>query len=176
MKGFAVGLIGVSVALLAYCGIRELSIPRPPPVRPTSIVRPPGVTVKEESTPTRPNQVETGKPDAVPADSEHMWGHPTKSENCETIAGLPDSGCTPGDINKIETSEIICSPEFHTRSVRDKTTTRTQKNRVYTMYMISRPNINRGLDQVCEIDHLVALELGGADTMANLWPECSDRI
>ena len=26
---------------------------------------------------------------------------------------------------------------------------------------------------MCEIDHLVPLELGGADTMANLWPECS---
>ena len=26
---------------------------------------------------------------------------------------------------------------------------------------------------MCEIDHLVALELGGADTIANLWPECS---
>jgi hypothetical protein len=41
------------------------------------------------------------------------------------------------------------------------------------MYAIAHPPNNTGLGQVCEIDHLVALELGGADTMANLWPECS---
>jgi hypothetical protein len=36
-----------------------------------------------------------------------------------------------------------------------------------------REERNSGRGQVCEIDHLVALELGGSDTMANLWPECS---
>ena len=27
-------------------------------------------------------------------------------------------------------------------------------------------------DQVCELDHLVPLELGGADGLGNIWPEC----
>jgi hypothetical protein len=41
------------------------------------------------------------------------------------------------------------------------------------MYGVPHPANNRGASQVCEIDHLVSLELGGADTMANLWPQCS---
>ena len=27
-------------------------------------------------------------------------------------------------------------------------------------------------DQVCELDHLVPLELGGADGLGNIWPQC----
>ena len=27
-------------------------------------------------------------------------------------------------------------------------------------------------NQVCELDHLVPLELGGADTLDNIWPQC----
>jgi hypothetical protein len=41
------------------------------------------------------------------------------------------------------------------------------------MYGVAHPQNNAGSHQLCEIDHLVALELGGDDTMANLWPECS---
>jgi hypothetical protein len=31
---------------------------------------------------------------------------------------------------------------------------------------------NHGEDQTCELDHLVPLALGGADTLDNIWPEC----
>jgi hypothetical protein len=44
---------------------------------------------------------------------------------------------------------------------------------VVSPYGIVHPTTNTGANQVCEIDHLVAIELGGDDTMANLWPECS---
>jgi hypothetical protein len=28
------------------------------------------------------------------------------------------------------------------------------------------------VNQTCELDHLVPLELGGADGLGNIWPEC----
>lgn len=62
---------------------------------------------------------------------------------------------------------------FETTSVRNKTTTQSEKNKVYLMYGIPHPAHNTGSTQACEIDHLVSLELGGADTIPNLWPECS---
>ncbi len=33
------------------------------------------------------------------------------------------------------------------------------------------PN-NTGANQTCELDHLISLELGGADTLDNIWPQC----
>ncbi|MBW4044581.1 MAG: hypothetical protein HIU87_06250 [Acidobacteria bacterium] len=35
-----------------------------------------------------------------------------------------------------------------------------------------KPRENSGESQVCELDHLVPLELGGADGLGNIWPEC----
>jgi hypothetical protein len=102
----------------------------------------------------------------------HDWGHPSKVDSCSSKKGLPDPACTPGDI-LTSTEDQICSANFHTGTVRDKTTSATQKNKVYPMYGIDHPEHNTGSSQVCEIDHLVALELGGADTMSNLWPQCS---
>ncbi len=115
---------------------------------------------------------------AAPADNEfavattHDWGHPSKTDSCSSKNGLPDPACTPGDILN-STEDQVCSPDFHTGTVRDKTTSAAQKNKVYPNYGIDHPEHNTGSSQVCEIDHLVALELGGADTMANLWPQCS---
>ena len=42
----------------------------------------------------------------------------------------------------------------------------------YSWYGIQKPRGNSGDNQVCELDHLVPLELGGADGMGNIWPEC----
>jgi len=37
---------------------------------------------------------------------------------------------------------------------------------------MTNPQHNSGRNQVCELDHLVPLELGGADGMGNIWPQC----
>jgi hypothetical protein len=42
----------------------------------------------------------------------------------------------------------------------------------YGQYGIPHPTNNQGPNQVCELDHLVPLELGGADTLDNIWPQC----
>ena len=124
-----------------------------------------------------PDSTATGNPNetdtAVPTD--HPWGQVAKTSGCRSRNGLPDSGCTPGDILLEEDESIICSPAFKTGTVRDQTTSRTQKRSVYPAYDVPFPpaDQSQGKAQVCEIDHLVPLQLGGADTLANLWPQCS---
>jgi hypothetical protein len=56
--------------------------------------------------------------------------------------------------------------------VRDQATSAAKKKNTYAWYAIKKPAINRGRRQVCELDHLVSLELGGADTLDNIWPQC----
>lgn len=108
---------------------------------------------------------------AVP--STRAWGKTTKNTGCQSANGLPDAACTPGDILPDEDEKVVCSAGFHTSSIRNHATSQAQKNGVYPAYGIPHPARNTGSTQVCEIDHLVSLELGGADTIANLWPECS---
>ncbi len=105
-------------------------------------------------------------------------GAATKSENCKTkeINGLPvpDSACTPGAVNPSVTADVLSStkPKFTTKCVRDHITSETTKNQTYDWYGIPKPKNNQGATQVCELDHLVSLELGGADSLDNLWPQC----
>src|SRR5262249_52975786 len=56
--------------------------------------------------------------------------------------------------------------------VRDQTTSAGEKDKTYVRYDIQKPANNTGNNQTCEKDHLVSLELGGADTLDNIWPEC----
>jgi hypothetical protein len=51
-------------------------------------------------------------------------------------------------------------------------TTAHEKAATYGWYNIPHPSHNTGANQTCELDHLVSLELGGADSLINLWPEC----
>lgn len=46
------------------------------------------------------------------------------------------------------------------------------RSEIYRRYGIPHPRRNAGENQVCEIDHLVPLELGGSDSIENLWPQC----
>lgn len=77
---------------------------------------------------------------------------------------LPDPTLTPGAVLTTDTSRI-CQPGY-TKSVRH--TSSRLKHRVYQEYGIDR----RGGHY--EIDHLIPLELGGADVRQNLWPESYD--
>jgi hypothetical protein len=74
---------------------------------------------------------------------------------------LPDSTLTPGAVRTIDSS-VICHGT--TKTVRK--TTEHMKQVVYDEYGIA----DRYVGQY-EIDHLIPLELGGKDTVANLWPE-----
>lgn len=85
---------------------------------------------------------------------------------------IPDSACTPGAVNPQVTVAVLKSRGFNTHCIRDQATTSQQKNRTYRYYGIPHPRDNTGKSQTCELDHLVSLELGGADTLDNIWPQC----
>jgi len=85
---------------------------------------------------------------------------------------LPDPACTPGAINPTVTAEVLQNKDFRTACVRSHATTEQQKNQTYQFYAIEHPGNNSGSTQTCELDHLISLELGGADTLDNIWPQC----
>src|SRR5277367_4081720 len=85
---------------------------------------------------------------------------------------LPDPSCTPGAINPTVTAEVLQNPTFRTMCIRSQTTSEAQKAGTYKWYGTPHPSDNTGSTQTCELDHLVSLELGGADTLDNIWPQC----
>lgn len=85
---------------------------------------------------------------------------------------LPDPSCTPGAVNPTVTTQVLQDPSFRTMCVRGLATSEAQKHQTYSWYGITPPTQNTGRTQTCELDHLVSLELGGADTLDNIWPQC----
>ena len=85
---------------------------------------------------------------------------------------VPDPRCTPGGINLSISIDVLRSPAWRTRSVRNCETSEKQKHIAYVWYGIGKPRLNSDQNQVCELDHLVPLELGGADGLGNIWPQC----
>lgn len=85
---------------------------------------------------------------------------------------IPDPACTPGAINPTLTADVLRDPNFTTKCVRNNATSAQQKNGTYQWYNIKHPANNTGATQTCELDHLISLELGGADTLDNIWPQC----
>lgn len=75
-------------------------------------------------------------------------------------AYLPDSKLTPGGADLVPVA-ILCKPGY---SATRRNVTATMKRRVYLSY---------GLVPVepYVIDHLVPLEIGGTNDVANLWPQ-----
>jgi hypothetical protein len=87
---------------------------------------------------------------------------------CHTRDGgqLPDPRCTPGAYDPASTAAVLCSPGYSTRSYRppEAQTEAFKFGQAYPAYGV--PDGDRS-----ELDHLVPLELGGANDAANLWPE-----
>ena len=96
-------------------------------------------------------------------------GPATKSSGCQyrtapSGAILPDTACTPGATNPELTREVLCAPGFSTRPYRR--VTEAQKRSAYARYAVGAHAPGE-----YEIDHLVALEDGGGNAAANLWPQ-----
>ncbi len=94
-----------------------------------------------------------------------LWGVQSKTTGCQVRGPLQDPGCTPGAIFPNATKADICTPGY-ARSVRD--VPQSVKDKVYASYGISSH-----LPGQYEVDHLVSLQLGGSNDIANLWPEAS---
>jgi hypothetical protein len=90
-------------------------------------------------------------------------GHQTKTSGCVSQNALPDPECTPGAIIPDATKDKICVPGYskNVRNVPD-----SEKNQDYAEYGIASHKPGQ-----YEVDHLISLELGGSNDIANLWPE-----
>lgn len=104
-----------------------------------------------------------GSSSGTPASTTPHWGVQTKTSGCSAHGGLPDSACTPGAILSTGTKDAICQSGY-SRSVRN--VPESVKNQAYAEYGIATHSAGQ-----YEVDHLVSLELGGSNDIANLWPE-----
>jgi hypothetical protein len=93
-----------------------------------------------------------------------LLGSRTRTSNCRR-GPEPDRRCSPGAYYSGLTTSVICSSAFRTAAIRD--VTESEKFAVEREYgMTARP-----YGRTIEIDHIVALELGGSNDIANLFPE-----
>jgi hypothetical protein len=95
-----------------------------------------------------------------------LLGPRTKTADCRvTPTHLPDRACSPGAVYKGATVARICRPGYSS-AVRN--VPESEKEAVYREYSI----VHHTRGQY-EIDHLIPLELGGANDISNLWPEAA---
>src|SRR2546429_5408898 len=111
------------------------------------------------------NGVTTPVSTAIPSSGSAQLGKQTKTSGCMAHGGLPDSACTPGAIFPNVTQQDICKPGY-ARSVRNVPV--SEQDQVYAEYDITHHSTGQ-----YEVDHLVSLELGGSNDIANLWPEAA---
>jgi hypothetical protein len=88
----------------------------------------------------------------------------TKTSHCR-LGMRPDRRCSPGAYYSGLTKAVICSSTFRTSRIRSVPT--SEKHAVEIEYGMAPKAYGRTL----EIDHIVSLELGGSNDIANLFPE-----
>jgi hypothetical protein len=88
----------------------------------------------------------------------------TRSAGC-TLGAKPDRRCSPGALDVARTAAVICAKTFHTSDVRSVSS--AEKHQVEVEYGLEPKRYGTTL----EIDHIVSLELGGSNDVANLYPE-----
>ena len=94
-------------------------------------------------------------------------------------AVLPDPKLTPGDILPAVTAADVCTPGWASEH---RHVTESMRAQVYAKYGYNYDYCEgpkRGVPyESCDVDHLIPLELGGNNSLSNLWPEpnsCADR-
>lgn len=99
----------------------------------------------------------------------HDPGHVTGTLHgpCHTRDGgtLPDRSCTPGAYDPAMTAAVLCASGYSTRSYRPP-----ESETEDAKFKVVEPAYGQH-DVSGELDHLVSLELGGANDLSNLWVE-----
>ncbi len=90
-----------------------------------------------------------------------------KTSHCK-LGPNPDRACSPGAYYSGLTKAVICSSSFRTSTIRD--VPESEKFAVEAEYGMAPGHYGSSL----EIDHIVPLELGGSNEIANLYPEKLD--
>jgi hypothetical protein len=93
----------------------------------------------------------------------------TRTTGCRRGA-LPDPRCSPGAYYSGLTKKVICSPGFRTSEIRN--VPQSEKYAVELEYGMPLRPYGRSI----EIDHIVSLELGGSNALANLFPEPGNGV
>jgi hypothetical protein len=88
----------------------------------------------------------------------------TRTSGCR-LGPRPDRRCSPGAYYSGLTRAVICSAGFRTSSIRN--VPQDEKFAVEREYGMRPAYYGRSI----EIDHIVSLELGGSNDIANLFPE-----
>jgi hypothetical protein len=107
----------------------------------------------------------TPRPSSAPINAAaYQPGVRSKSTGCAVANPYPDTACTPG---AVLTSDVqaICAKGYAS-TVRN--VPQSEKNAVYAEYGIKTHKSGE-----YEVDHLISLELGGSNDLANLWPEAA---
>lgn len=91
-------------------------------------------------------------------------GARTRASGCK-LGPNPDRACSPGAFYRGLTTSVLCSSTFHTSDVRN--VPESEKHAVEVEYGMTPASYGSTL----EIDHIVSLELGGSNDIANLFPE-----
>ena len=88
----------------------------------------------------------------------------TRTSGCK-LGPNPDRRCSPGAYSSGLSRSVLCSPGFHTSTIRNVSD--SERHAVEVEYGLQP----RGYGSTLEIDHIISLELGGSNTIANLYPE-----
>jgi len=91
------------------------------------------------------------------------FGPITRSSGCRVRNALPDARCTPGARFSRATTAKVCQSGYSKRVRNVPQSVKTAVFRAYGVTSHSRATY--------EVDHLVPLELGGSNTLANLFAE-----
>jgi hypothetical protein len=116
---------------------------------------------------------------STPANRIGRFPDPATLTSNDLLGLFPDSSLTPGAIDPCVHAKDICAEGTTTKGRR--TTTAKQKKEALDSYLAKYPSYKDVItkDQVhgqdgegfFEIDHVISLEIGGADDPKNLWPE-----
>jgi hypothetical protein len=93
-----------------------------------------------------------------------LFGRRTGASGCRRSA-LPDRRCSPGGYYSRLTKAVICGSDFNTSTIRD--VSQSEKYAVEREYGVPAKLYGRTV----EIDHIIPLELGGSNSIANLYFE-----
>ena len=108
-------------------------------------------------------------PTSAPAPAPALGGTVLLAPRTKTSGCLrgpnPDRRCSPGAEYSGLTTTVICSPTFRTSTIRN--VPQSEKHAVEVEYGM----VPRAYGRTIEIDHIVSLELGGSNDIANLYPE-----
>ena len=116
------------------------------------------------SAPTGRSGPKVSAPGKVAVGQTILLAPRVKSAGC-ALGSNPDRRCSPGAIYGKLTKAVICSPGFRTSAIRN--VPESVKFAVEREYGMKPGHYGSAL----EIDHIVSLELGGSNDIANLFPE-----